>query len=366
MRRRVIPRLAGLFVGQGGRDVVSPAPPVPIREIVREFWPFARAHRWYIAAALAITALVPVADGARLYMVKVITDEALIPQELSPFAWIAPVLIGLTLLAGALSFLETYVATWVGQRFLLAMRGHILDHLQGLSLTFFEGRRLGDLLARLTGDIAKIEAFVVTGVVTALGSVARLVFYGAALFYLDWRLALVALSVGPIFAVIIRHFSRLLKLSSRETRRRAGALSAYAEESLSNVALVQAYNREQTELDRYERENQAAFEATMVVSRLKAAFPPAIEVVQVAAVLTMIAIGTLAMQSGGLSLGSVLLFVAYLGQIFGPVRTLARLYGVIYGASAGAERVIELLREEPAVVDSPGAVGLGRADGEVV
>jgi len=343
-RTRVIPRLAGFFVGQAGADVVPPAPPVPIREIIREFWPFARAYRWYLAAAFAIASLAPVVDGARLYMIKVITDQALVPQELEPFAWIAPVLIGLTLLAGVFSFLETYVTTWVGERFLFTLRGHFLEHLQSLSLTFFQRRRLGDILARLGGDIAKIEAFVVSGIVTGVGSVAKLVFYGAALFYLDWRLALVALAVGPVFAVIIRVFSRLLKRSSREMRRRTGALSAYAEESLSNVALVQAYNRERSQIERYERENQATFQASMVVTRLKAAFPPTIEAVQAASVLTMIAIGTLAMRSGGLSLGSVILFVAYLAQIYGPVRTLARLYGVIYGASAGAERVIELLR----------------------
>jgi ATP-binding cassette, subfamily B, bacterial len=332
--------------------LVAAAPSVPIRDIFRRFWPYARPYRRWIAVGLALIAVVPAIDTATIWLFKEVVDQALVPQDLSPLGWIAAAYVGLTLLAGLFSFLDDYVATWVGERFLLSLRTEFFAHLQGLSLDFFERRRLGDMISRLTGDIASIESFVLSGVTDTLSYLLRIAFFTAALFYLQWQLALVSLLVAPLFWVIARHFSRLIKTASREKRRRSGSISSVAEESLSNAALVQAYNRQPAEVDRFHRENLGAFDAEMASTRVKALYSPLVDIVELLGMLLVLGLGTWALSQGSLTLGELLVFFTFLAQLYSPIRSLGRLANRIHSASAAAERIIEFLDETPSVADS--------------
>src|ERR1044072_378982 len=160
-------RIRGLLspVDPEGREaIVAAAPPVPPREIFRRFWPYARPYRRWLALGLVFVVAVPLVDAASIWMVKVGVDGGLVPSDFGPFVWIALVYVGLTLAAGALGFADELLATWIGERFLLNLRTGFFRHVQGLSLDFFDRRKLGDVLSRLTGDIAAIESFVLSGV----------------------------------------------------------------------------------------------------------------------------------------------------------------------------------------------------------
>ena len=204
-----------------------------------------------------------------------------------------------------------------------------------------------------------------SGIADALSYVLRITFFLGALFYLQWQLALVSLFVVPLFWLLARYFSRLIKQASREKRRRSGSISAAAEESLSNVALVQAYNRQDTETNRFHRENLGSFEATMASTRLKALFTPLINVVELAGVLVVIGMGTWELAQGRLSLGGLLAFLAYLSRLYGPIRDLSRLTNAIYAASAAAERIIEFLDQGPSVTEKADALPLPSARGVI-
>ncbi len=358
--------LRRLFVATGdGPVLVAHAPPVPVREIVRRFWPFARPYRRYLAAGLLLVALVPVVEAAQIWLFKLVVDDVLVPQDFSRFPWIAAAYVGLAVIAGLVSFADDYVSTWVGERFLLSLRSRLFAHLHTLSLDFFERRRLGDMLARLTGDVSSIENFVLSGVGDAIAHTLRIALFAGALFYLDWRLAFVSLAVTPLFWFAATRFGRLAKLASREKRRRSGSISAVAEESLANAPLVQAYGRENYEVERFDRENLGSFEAQMTATRIKAVFGPAVDLIEVVGGLLVIGLGTWELSKGRLSLGGLLVFLAYLTRLYSPIRGLSRLANTIYSASAGAERVIELLDERPAIVDLPTAKRLAHAQGRV-
>jgi ATP-binding cassette, subfamily B, bacterial len=336
-----------------------------VREIFRRFWPYARPYRKWLLVSLVLIILVPLVDTVAIWMFKVVIDEVLVPRDFGPFVWIAGAYLGLTLLAGMLGFFDEYLATWVGERFLLDLRTRFFAHLQGLSLDFFDRRRLGDLISRLTGDIASIEAFVLSGVTDAISYLARIVFFSAALFYLQWDLALISLLVAPFFWLAAKRFSRLIKVASREKRRRSGSISAVAEESLSNAALVQAYGQEQTEVERFHRENEGAYHAEMASTRLKALYSPLIDMIELTGALLVIGLGTWELSQGHLTLGGLLVFMTFLTQLYSPVRGLSRLVNRIYAASAAAERIIEMLDHEPSVVEKSEAVELGRAQGRL-
>lgn len=336
-----------------------------MREIFRRFWPYARPYRRWLALSLLLIALVPLIDAAMIWMFKLVVDDVLVPHDFGPFLWIAGAYVALTIVAGVLGFADEYLADWIGEGFLLDLRTRFFAHMQGLSLDFFDRRRLGDLISRLTGDIASIEAFVLSGVTDALSYALRIAFFSAALFYLQWDLALVSLLVAPLFWFAAKRFSRLIKVASREKRRRSGSISSVAEESLSNAALVQAYGQEEAEVDRFHRENLGAYNAEMASTKLKALYTPLIDLIELSGALLVIGLGTWELSKGHLTLGGLLVFMTFLTQLYSPVRGMSRLVNRIHAASAAAERIIEMLDERPSVVESSRAVEIQRAKGRL-
>ncbi|MET8770428.1 ABC transporter ATP-binding protein [Streptomyces sp. NPDC004658] len=354
-----------LSTGETSDAVVPAAPPVPPREVFRRFWPYTRGGRRWLVPVVLFSLTGPAVDAAELWLFKILVDDVLVPRDLHPFLWIAPAYLGLVLCSGVLGFADDVTSTWVGERFLLALRSDVFRHVQGLSLGFFERRRLGDVLSRVTGDVDAVETFLLSGVADALYYAVRLAVFLGLLFYLRWDLTALALVIVPLFWGAARHFSRLLKEASRERRRRSGSLSAIAEESLGNVVLVQAYNRQGWEEHRFQRENLGRFRAAMASARIRAVYGPVVEVIEVAGGLAVMGLGTWKLAQGQLTLGGLLVFLALIGKLYGPVRGLSHLGTTFYAASASAERIIELLDQRPQVTEAPDALRTGRARGEV-
>ncbi|MEU9317090.1 ABC transporter ATP-binding protein [Streptomyces sp. NPDC048295] len=361
--RHLVRRL--LSVADDPEAVVAAAPVVAPREVFRRFWPYTRGGRHRLVPVLALSMVGPVVDAAEIWLFKIVVDDVLVPRDLRPFAWIAPAYAGLIVCSGVLEFSDDVLSTWVSERFLLALRTDVFRHVQGLSLGFFERRRLGDVLSRLTGDVDAVETFLLSGVADGLYFVIRLGVFLGLLFYLRWDLTLLALVIVPLFWYAARHFTRLIKAASRERRRRSGSISAIAEESLGNVALVQAYNRQATEEHRFEREGVGRFHAAMASARIRGVYGPVVEVIELAGALAVMGLGTWKLAQGQLTLGGLLVFLVLLGNLYSPIRDLSRLAGTFYAASASAERIIELLDQRPQVSEAAGARRIGRARGDV-
>jgi ATP-binding cassette, subfamily B, bacterial len=349
--------------GDGYDGVVEAAPRLRLRQVVRRFWPDARPYRRWIPALLALIALGAAIAAAEIWIFQYVVDDVLRPADLGALAPIAALYLGLTLAAALISFADDYLATWIAERFLLSLRVRVLDHVQRLSLDVFHRHRLGDLVTRISSDVQQIETLVLSGVTDSLAAALRIVFFATALFLLEWRLALVVLVVAPLFWLVAKHFSRLIKRAAREKRRRVGSLASIAEESFSNAALVQATNSQRAVGDRFRRQNEGVVEAELASSRIHGLFTPLVDLIELVGVITVLALGTLAIAAGSLTLGGMLVFVAYLTQLLGPIRELGSLANRYFRALAGAERVIELLDERPRVVERSGARRLGRARG---
>jgi ABC-type multidrug transport system fused ATPase/permease subunit len=347
-------------------ESVGAAPTVPLRDILRRFWPDARPYRRWLPLLLLFVALGPALDTAAIWLYKLLVDQVLVPRDFGQFPQIALAYLALTFLSGLVSFGDEVLSTWVGERFLVDLRSRVFAHMQRLPLDFFAGKRRGDLITRLTGDAAEIETLLISGVTDLISYGFRIVFFAGALFYLNWRLALLALGTAPFFWLASRGLARQIKQVSREMRRRTGAISAVAEESLSNAPLVQAYNRQETEVDHFRREALGNFAAQMALTRLRALFDPLLESFQLGGVLVVVGAGTWELSRGNLSLGGLLVFLTYLTQLFGPVSGLVQLVNSISAATAGAERVVELLDQPPAISERADARVITAARGSLV
>ncbi len=342
---------------------VAPAPSMTVGEIVRLFWPWARPYRRWLPVLLGLIVLVPVIDAAQLWMWKLMVDMVLVPRDFGPFVWIAAASGALAVLAGSASFASDYLSAKLGGRFARSLRSDVFGHVQDLSLDFFERRPMGDVISRVTADTAVIESFVISGVAGALSYVIRIALFVTLLFVLQWELALAALVVAPLSWAAARQFSRLRKAAAREKRRRSGTLSAAAEESLANAQLVQAYNRQADEVERFDRESEGSYQADLASARVKGLFTPIVRLIEAIGALAVIGLGTWELSRGRLTLGGLLVFLAYLSSLYSPIRRLGRLSGTVWAAAAGAERIAELLEQRPSVAEAPRARQLGRAEG---
>src|SRR4051812_18789941 len=359
-------RLRTLFVpDDASSSVVAQAPALPVRDILRRFLPYARPERRWLPLLLLLVIAEPIIQTSEIWLFKLLIDDVLVPRDFGMLGPIAGAYVALTLIGGLVTFVDKLLSTWGSERFLLNLRTEFFRHLQGQSLDFFERRRLGDIVARVTGDVAAVESFLVSGVTDAIGYVLTFVIFTGALCYLNWQLALVSFVVVPFFWFAARRFSRLIKRASREKRRRSGSISAVTEESLANAALAQAYNRQEWEIARFHKENLARFHAEMTATRLRALFRPIVDLIETLGGLVVIGLGALALSRGHISLGGLLVFLTFLSRLYSPIRGMSGLVNTTYAASASAERIVELLDQHPTVREDGPVQEISRAEGVV-
>jgi subfamily B ATP-binding cassette protein MsbA len=338
---------------------------IPLRVIFGRFWPFAAPRRGWLCVALVVSLLPPAISTAEIWLFKVLVDDVLLPRDFSRFPVVAAAYVGLTLVDAVVSGVRRLLSTWLSQRFLIDLRAHLLRHLERLSPTFFHSSRLGDLLSRMSGDVAAIESFVLSAITSFTSATVQLVIYVGALFFLQWKLALVALTVTPLFWYAARRFSGRTKTLSREKQRLSGVIGSVVEQTLSNVTLVQAYGQEDRQVARFAEEAERKYGVEMASARLKSLYTPVVEIIELLGVLTVLGTGAWLLAHNALTVGELLAFVTFLGGLYGPVRRLGSLANSAYAASAGAERVIQVLDEPPAVADAPDAVDAGTVSGHL-
>ena len=326
---------------------MAAVPVAGIRKIFRTFWPATRPYRGRLLLSLLLVAVGPFLDTAQIWMYKLLIDDVLVPRNFAVFPLIAAAYLGIAVAQGIGSFCDEMLSTWLGERFVLDLRTRLFDHLHRLPVDFFDRRQLGDTLSRLTGDVDAIEALVLSGVTRTLAYLFEIVLFTGALFYLNWRLALASMLAAPVFGLAARYFSRRIKDASREQRRRSGSVTAVAEESLGNVALVQAYDRHTAVTEWFHRESSGRFVAEMAATRLRALFRPMTELLEVVGVVLVIGMGVWALQRDEITLGGLLVFLTYLTRLYSPIRGAGRLSNTVYAASASAERIIDLLGQQP-------------------
>jgi ATP-binding cassette subfamily B protein len=342
--------------------VVEEAPGLTLRQIIRRFWPDLRPFRGWLAVGVVFMAVVPAIAVVEILLFQRLVDEVLVPASFEALPMLIAIYVGLNLLSAVVSGADDYLSTWVTQSFLVRLRGRTFAHALSLPLPVLAQRRLGDVLQRLTSDIAQVERFMVAQLADGISSTLRLLFYVGALFYLQWELALASLVVVPMFWWISSHFARFVRDLSRERRRRGGALGSVSEETLGAAALVQTAGAEVEVHQRYDEQNRAIKEAELASSRVRAVFLPAVDLIELLGVLLVVSMGVWAMDTDRLTLGGLLAFMTLLIQCYGPARDLGELLPELFSATAGIERVVELLDEQPPQ-DKPGATPLPRGDG---
>ncbi|MBX7549525.1 ABC transporter ATP-binding protein/permease [Streptomyces sp. tea 10] len=321
------------------------------REAFRRFWPLTRGDRGRLAAIVACVVVAALAETAAILLFAQLTDHALKAGSLAAFWGPAGAWLVVAALAALAGYLGNSLATRTAERFVLRLRASVFRHVQDLPPHFFQRHRQGDLVERLTGDVESIEQLVLSGVVGAVSAGFSAVFYATAAFWLRWDLALATFVLAPLFLLAARRFSGRIGEASRAERVADGAITSVVEESLGNVVLTQAYNRQRDEERRLEREARAWMRASVRGARLSEMYEQCVEIVETLCVIAVIGLGVWEISAGRMTLGQLLAFAAFLGYLYPPIRSLGQLGLTVTAATAGARRIGEILDAEPAVTD---------------
>ncbi|MFI6401640.1 ABC transporter ATP-binding protein [Streptomyces sp. NPDC050548] len=340
-------------------------PTIPARTAFRRFWPLTVGLRRWLILVWVCTVVAALAETESILLFSDLTDRALAKGSLAAFWSPAVKWLGVALVGAVVAYAGNSLAAWATERFVMRLREHVFDHVQQLPPHFFQRHRQGDLLSRLTSDVEAIETLVVSGVVGTASAIFSALFYAAAAFWLRWDLAAATFVLAPLFWLAARRFSGSIKDVSRAGRVADGAITSVVEESLGNIVLTQAYGRRDAERRRLNEEASAWFRASVRSTRLNEAYEQLVSVIETVCVLAVIGIGAWEISTGRMTLGQLLAFSAFLGYLYPPVRGLAQLGLTITAATAGAERLIEILDVRPSVADPSHGTEFGRPDGTV-
>lgn len=259
-------------------------------------------------------------------------------------------------MVGALcSYYEKYFTTSVGQWVMHDLRGRLYSRMQRLSLAFHDQAKTGDLTSRITGDIDSVQSFITTGLLSALINSLTLVGMIGVMFYINWKFTLIALSVVPVLFLVVFHYTRLIKKSSRQVREQEGKIASVIQEVLTSMHVVKAFAREDYEQRRLEEESLESVELAMRARGLKAKLYPIVEIIVAIGTSLVLWFGARMVLDGTLSSGSLVVFILYLGKMYKPMQDLSKMTDAYSKAAVGYDRIREVLEMESDVKDMPGA-----------
>jgi ATP-binding cassette subfamily B protein len=322
----------------------------------------------YRARSVAMLVALIVGTGASLappLLARAAIDDGIDRHDTRTLVLVVIAFLVSALIVWGMTYLQTYLVGWVGQRVLADLRIRIFTHLQTLPIGFYESRSAGVLISRITNDVEALDSLVTDSVVTLFQSGLTLLGTVGILLYLDLKLALITFCVLPLLLAGSLWFRIVSAGAFRRTRETIGAITGYLQETLSGIRVVHSFAQEPVHEARFSELNAENREANMTTVRLNAAYFPTVEMLSGVAVAVIVVYGGLQAINGHITVGTVVAFVAALSNLFEPIQQLSQLYATYQSGMAALEKIFQLLDVRPDLEDRPGALELGRIRGEV-
>jgi subfamily B ATP-binding cassette protein MsbA len=346
------------------------------------FLPLVRPFRkqlWWAGLAMVLDAFLTV---FRPWPLKVVIDRVLSHRPTRvPFlsAWLdnttlsrmhvlygacaATLLIALS--TGLLTYAYTRSLGIVGQRFVFDLRCRLFAHMQQLSLRFHDTQRRGDLITRLTSDIQAIQDLVSNGLIVFGSNAFLLIGMLILMFWLNWQFAFVALAVAPLLFWTVFRYTHRIKVAARQARVSTGLLASLAQETLASIRIVQGLAQEEQQNDRFQAQSQSSLRSYLEGVRYQARVAPLVDVFAAVGLALVMWFGATHVIEGHLTTGDMVVFFAYVTNLYSPMKALSRLSYVTSKASVGAERIADIMGVSSEVKDRQGSREVSQLKGEI-
>ena len=297
------------------------------------------------------------------YGVRILADQIIRHHDAALATRVTLLLVLITAASAAFSYAQTMLLARVAGRVVADLRVQVFSHLQKLDIAFYDSRRVGDLLSRLTADATLVQVAATSSLVDLFQDVVRLAIVAVLVLLLDWRLALFVLVAAPIIVLTGLVFGRFTRWPAHEAQAALGRSTVIAEEALPAMRVVKAFSRAEYEIARYREAVEDAYRAGITLARLRALLSSLLLVFTFVPLGGVLWLGGHEVAVGRLSPGGLISFMLYLGVLIGPFYRFAQVYGQFQQAAGGADRLFEILDTPPEVIDPPDARAMPRVGG---
>jgi ATP-binding cassette, subfamily B, multidrug efflux pump len=327
------------------------------RKLMRRLLVYTRPYRKLMYGAFALLCVEGGIQVVGPLLTRRVIDVA-VPTHNMRIVVISTALFFLALVT---EFVTSYGQTWLtsllGQRVMRDLRMEIFEHLQRLSVSYFDRNPAGRLITRVTSDVETLNELFTSGVVSGLGDLFTLAAISVAMLIMDWRLAVASFAVIPFVVLVSGLFRKGVRDTYRDIRVRLARINSFLQERLTGMRIVQLFGQEQGEAQRFDELNRSHLDANLKSITVYALYFPAIELLTSIALAILIVAGASRVHATVLSVGTVAAFLQLVRRFFQPLQDLSEKYNILQTAMASSERIFTLLDTRPSVVDSLEEVG---------
>ncbi len=317
-----------------------------------------RPYRWLLVVAAFLLALT---NGLALLfplVIRTLLNTILVQRNERLLNLVVVVLLAVFILQALLEAVQSYLITSFGERLSFDLRTKLFKHLQRLPLSFFDHRRTGELMSRVTNDVTVVQTSLTNNVLPIVSQVVMLVGSVVIAVLINWRITVVILIVGPLAGIISSRLGQRIRSTTRGVQEGLGEAGIVLEETLSAQRVVKAFAREEYEDQRFNTRMSQSLQQALRRAGAQAMLGPVNQFIGFIAVIIVLWFGGREVLAGRLTVGDLIAFLFYLFMLVGPLVALSNLYSQIQAALAAAERVFALLDEplEPAIDDASAPV----------
>ena len=335
------------------------------RRRLRTLHGLAAPYRWRAILSLISLLAATVTALAPPLLAKYALDDAINPDNGGHLYLVVAAFLVAGLANWGMTYAQTYLTGWVGERMLADLRTQLFGHLQRLSLGYYERTRAGVIISRLTNDVEALDQLVTDGVSSLVRNTLTLIGTAVLLFFLDWRLALATLAVIPAMSVATFFFRTYSARAYSHVRERLGLVTATLAEDIAGMRVVQAFSRESVNTRRFREISDHYRQANQQTVLYNGLYFPFVDLLATIALAVVLGYGGHLYFAGALTIGTLFAFMLYVQNFFDPVQELSQLYGTFLSATAALDKITQVLDEQPEVVDRPGAGDLPEIAGDV-
>ena len=333
------------------------------RKLMRRLLVYTRPYRTLMYGAFALLCVEGGVQVVGPLLTRRVIDVA-VPTRNMSVVIICTALFFLALLA---EFVTSYGQTWLtsllGQRVMRDLRMEIFEHLQRLSVSYFDRNPAGRLITRVTSDVETLNELFTSGVVAGLGDLFTLIAISVAMLLMDWRLALASFAVIPFVVMVSALFRKGVRETYRDIRVRLARINSFLQERLTGMRIVQLFGQEKREAQRFDELNKSHLDAHLKSITVYALYFPAIELLTSIALAILIVAGASRVHANVLTVGTVVAFLQLVRRFFQPLQDLSEKYNILQTAMASSERIFTLLDTPPSVPDTGKPIGVMASQG---
>ena len=312
-------------------------------KLMKRLLTFIKPYKRYVIFAILLNIIVAALGPLRPYLTKIAIDNYIVNKNFTGLLWITIALFATLFFQSAIQYLLTYYTQYLGQKTIYDIRMKLFSHTQRLAIKFFDKTPIGRLVTRVTNDIESLNELFSSGIIMIFSDVFIILWILGFMFFMDWKLSLVSLSILPVLIYGTFLFRRKVRDNYRDVRFHLARLNSYMQEHITGISVMQLFHKEKEELQKFSGINGDHKKANIESIFYYAVFYPAVEFISAIALALIIWYGGGEVVHNVLTLGTLFAFLQYTEMFFRPIRDLSEKYNIMQTAMASSERVFKLL-----------------------